>query len=173
MYLVGPTTPTTLHQAEKLILTLRTRALGAPTSGLEIHVQYPLAAQRAFATSLAPKTPSGKPFRFVLLSGGAVVRDQSTRLPPGMSALKKRGQVEQDFVDFAAQNQTNWKCFIARPLMVIMPGSWMGWVIPNGYQIPVAVLAAALVHIAVSGEADQTLQNVDLRRIGQKVMEKR
>ena len=173
MYLVGPTTPTTLHQAEKLILTLRTRALGAPTSGLEIHVQYPLAAQRAFATSLAPKTPSGKPFRFVLLSGGAVVRDQSTRLPPGMSALKKRGQVEQDFVDFAAQNRTNWKCFIARPLMVIMPGSWMGWVIPNWYQIPVAVLAAALVHIAVSGEADQTLQNVDLRRIGQKVMEKR
>ena len=157
----------------RLPLTLRARALGAPTSGVDIHVQYPLAAQRAFATHLASKTPGGKPFRFVLLSGGAIVRDQSTRLPPGLSALKKRGQVEQDFVDFAAQNQSSWKCFIARPLMVIMPGSWMGWMIPSGYQIPVEELGAALVSVAVSGDADQTLANADLRRIGQEAMEKK
>lgn len=49
----------------------------------------------------------------------------------------------------------------------------MGWVIPNGYQVPVGVLAAALVHVAVSGEADQTLQNVDLRRIGQEMIAKK
>jgi hypothetical protein len=151
-------------------LTLRNRALGAPTSSAEIHVQYPLAAQRAFATSLASKTPSGKPFRFVLLSGAAVIRDQNTRLPPGLSGLKKRGQVEQDFVDFEAQNQKTWKSFVARPSMVIMPGSWVSWAIPGGFQIPVGVLAAALVGVAVTGEAEQTLNNVLLVGIGRKAM---
>jgi len=149
-----------------LLLTLHDRALGAPTSNVDIHVQFPLAAQRTFATSLAPKTPSGKPFRFVLLSGAAIVRDQTTRLPPGMSGLKQRGQVEQDFVDFETQNQKTWKSFIARPRMVIMPGSWVSWVIPAWFQIPVEVLGAALVSVAVSGEAEQTLDNAALTIIG-------
>lgn len=154
-------------------LTLCDRALGAPTSGADIHVQYPLAAQRAFATSLAPKTLSGKPFRFVLLSGAAIVRNQSTRLPPGMSGLKQRGQVELDFVDFEAQNQKTWKSFITRPRMVIMPGSWISWVIPTGFQIPVEVLAAALVSVAVTGEAEQTLDNAALTVIGKEAMVER
>jgi hypothetical protein len=153
-----------------LPLTLRDRSLGAPTSSAEIHVQYPLAAQRAFATSLAQRTPSGKPFRFVLLSGGLAVRDQSTRLPSGLSALKKRGQVEQDFVDFEAQNQNIWKSFVARPWMVIMPGSWVGWVLPGGFQIPVEVLAAALVSVVVTAEAEQTMDNALLTKIGRKAM---
>lgn len=154
----------------KHTLTLHQRALGAPTSNIDIHVQYPLAAQRAFATSLAPRTPSGKPFRFVLLSGAAIVRDQTTRLPPGLSGLKQRGQVEQDFVDFEAQNQKVWKSFIARPRMVIMPGSWVSWAIPGGFQIPVEVLGAALVSVAVGEEAEQTLVNAALSRIGRAAM---
>jgi hypothetical protein len=133
-------------------------------------VRYPLAAQRTFATSLAQTTPSGKPFRFVLLSGGAAIRDQSTRLPPGLSGLKKRGQVEQDFVDFEAQNQETWKSFIARPWMVIMPGSWVGWVIPGGFQIPVEVLAAALVSVVVTAEAEQTMDNALLTGVGRRAM---
>lgn len=149
------------------------RALGAPTSNIDIHVQYPLAAQRAFATSLAPKTPSGKPFRFVLLSGAAIVRDQTTRLPPGLSGLKQRGQVEQDFVDFEAQKQKVWRSFIARPRMVIMPGSWVSWAIPGGFQIPVEVLGAALVSVAVGGEAEQTLDNAALTRVGRDAMAKK
>lgn len=146
------------------------RALGAPTSNIDIHVQCPLAAQRAFATSLAPKPPHGKPFRFVLLSGAAIVRDQTTRLPPGFSGLKQRGQVEQDFVDFEAQNQNIWKSFIARPRMVIMPGSWVSWAIPGGFQIPVEVLGAALVSVAVSRETEQTLDNAALTSAGRAAM---
>lgn len=140
------------------------------TSSFLHHIQYPLAAQRAFATSLAPKTPSGKPFRFVLLSGAAIVRDQTTRLPPGLSGLKQRGQVEQDFVDFEAQNPKVWKSFIARPRMVIMPGSWVSWAIPGGFQIPVEVLGAALVSVVVHGDAEQTLDNVALTSIGRAAM---
>ncbi|KAM0716733.1 hypothetical protein Q7P37_008178 [Cladosporium fusiforme] len=141
-------------------------ALGAPTSGSDVHVEYPHAAQRAFSTSLAPKTPTGKPFRFVLLSGGIVVRDQSRRLPPGLGVLKLRGQVEQDFVDFEAQNEKTWKSFIARPWMVVMPGSWMASITPAAYKIPVEVLGAALVEVAVSGCKEQTLDNAALLRVG-------
>ena len=87
-----------------------------------------------------------------------------------MSGLKQRGQVEQDFVDFEAQNPEIWKSFIARPRMVIMPGSWVSWAIPGGFQVPVEVLGAALVSVAVGGEAEQTLDNAALTRVGQAAM---
>jgi hypothetical protein len=109
----------------------------------------------------------------VILSGAAIVRDQTTRLPPGLSGLKQRGQVEQDFVDFEAQNPRIWKSFIARPSMVIMPGSWVSWVIPGWFQIPVEVLSAALVSVAVSGEAEQTLDNAALTSVGRAAMAKK
>jgi hypothetical protein len=172
MYMVGHTS-IEVHRNIQHSLTLHNRALGAPTSNVDIHIEYPHAAQRAFATHLAPKTPSGKPFRFVLVSGAAIVRDQSTRLPPGMSGLKQRGQVEQDFVDFEAQNHNIWKSFIARPRMVIMPGSWASWVIPGGFQIPVEVLGAALVRVAVTGEAEQTLDNAALTSLGREAVARR
>lgn len=106
----------------------------------------------------------------MLLSGAAIVRDQTTRLPPGMSGLKQRGQVEQDFVDFEAQNPKIWKSFVARPRMVIMPGSWVSWAIPGGFQIPVEVLGAALVSVAVGAEAEQTLDNAALTSVGREAM---
>lgn len=106
----------------------------------------------------------------MLLSGAAIVRDQTTRLPPGLSVLKQRGQVEQDFVDFEAQDPKVWKSFIARPRMVIMPGSWVSWAIPGGFQIPVEVLGSALVSVAVGGEAEQTLDNAALTSIGRAAM---
>lgn len=95
------------------------------------------------------------------------MRDQTTTLPPGMAAFKQRGQVEQDFVDFEDQNHGSWKSFIARSWFVTMPGSWMGWLVPNAYQIPVEVLGKALVEVAVNGCDEQTLDNAALRRIGQ------
>lgn len=97
-------------------------------------------------------------------------RDQSTRLPPGMGALKLRGKVEQDFVDFEAQNEKTWKSFVARPWMVVMPGSWVASVVPAAYKIPVEVLGAALVRVAVGGCEQQTLDNVALTRIGEGAM---
>lgn len=50
--------------------------------------------------------------------------------------------------------------------MVIMPGSWVRWAIPGGFQIPVEVLGAALVSVAVGEEAEQTLDNAALTRAG-------
>lgn len=41
------------------------------------------------------------------------------------------------------------------------------WVIPTAYQIPVGVLSAALVKVAVNGNPEQTLDNMALLRTGQ------
>lgn len=87
-----------------------------------------------------------------------------------MATFRQRGQVEQDFVDFEAQSEKSWKCFIARPWMVTMPNSWMGWALPAAYQIPVEVLASALVHIAVKGTAEQTLSNAALMKAGREAV---
>ena len=83
-----------------------------------------------------------------------------------MSGLKQRGQVEQAFVDFEVENRGIWNSFIARPRMVVMPDSWVSWAIPDGFQIPVEVLGAALVSVAIGGEAEQTLDNAALVRVG-------
>lgn len=51
-----------------------------------------------------------------------------------------------------------------------MPGSWVSWAVPGGFQIPVEVLGAALVSVAVGGEAEQTLDNAALTRVGRAAM---
>jgi hypothetical protein len=140
------------------------RALGAPTSNPEIHTQYPLAFRSAFFPTLTPgKTP--KPFHFILVSGVLVVRDQTTRLPPFLSALKQRGVIESDFVDFEAKHPDVWKTFVARPSMVVAEGSWMGSVMPGAVAIGVGILGRALVRLAVEG-GEQTVGNGGLRSMG-------
>lgn len=140
------------------------RALGAPTSNAEVHMQYPLAFRTAFFPTLT-KTTTGEPFHFVLVSGALVVRDQTTRLPPFLSALKLRGTIESDFVDFEAQHPEAWKTFVARPSMVVAEGSWMGSVMPVAVAIDVSVLGRALVRLAAEG-GEQTVGNGGLRGMG-------
>ena len=145
-------------------------ALGSPTSNPEIHTQYPLAFRSAFFPTLthttAAATTPKKPFHFVLVSGAAVVRDQSTRLPPFLSALKLRVTIETDFVEFEAMNPGTWKTFVARPAMVLAEGSWMGMVLPGAVAIEVGVLGRALVGLAVEGGDGQTVGNGGLRALG-------
>ena len=141
-------------------------ALGSPTSNPEIHTQYPLAFRSAFFPTLNPTTTLSKPFHFVLVSGAAVIRDQTTRLPPFLSALKLRGTIETDFVEFEANNPGTWKTFVARPAMVLAEGSWMGMVLPGTVAIEVGVLGRALVRLAVDGGDGQTVGNGGLRALG-------
>ena len=57
--------------------------------------------------------------------------------------------------------------------MVIMPGRWVSWAISDEFQIPVEVLGAALVSVAVSGKAEQTLDNAALMSFGRAAMAKK
>lgn len=142
------------------------RALGAPTSNPEIHTQYPLAFRTAFFPTLTTNnTPGKKPFHFILVSGALVVRDQTTRLPSFLSALKQRGVIESDFVDFEAQHPEAWKTFVARPSMVVAEGSWVGSVLPGAVAIDVGALGRALVRFAAEG-GEQTVGNGGLRGMG-------
>lgn len=150
------------------------RALGAPTSNLEIHSQYPLAFRTAFASTLSPKNntttnPPTKPFRFILLSGALVIRDQTTLLPPGLSALKQRGLIETDFLEFEDNHKGVWESVVARPAMVVVEGGWAGWVLPAGFAIGVGRLGRGLVRVAVegvSGGGGKTIGNGGLRELG-------
>lgn len=46
----------------------------------EIHVDYPLAAAKAFDTAFGAKMPAGKKFRFIFCSGVLAERDQNKSL---------------------------------------------------------------------------------------------
>lgn len=147
---------------------MRHRALGSPTDGMEVHQLYPQAALEAFSTHLAGHTSSGKPFRFLLTSGAAVVSNQSLWLPPGLSVLQKRGQMENEFVDFAAKHEDLWQSFVARPAMVLKPGasSWL----PAMMKIPVEVLGAAMVEAVVSGWEERIKGNGALKAKGEEAL---
>lgn len=144
---------------------IRYRALGSPTDGMEVHQRYPRVALEAFSTHLAAHTSSGKPFRFVLTSGAAVISNQSIWLPPGLSMLQERGKMELEFLEFAAKNQGRWQSFVARPAMVLKPGasSWL----PAMAKIPVEVLGAAMVDAIANGWEEQTKGNGALKARGE------
>lgn len=48
------------------------RALGSPTSGKEVHIDYTWAAINMCKDKLVPELKNGEKFRFVYTSGGAV-----------------------------------------------------------------------------------------------------
>lgn len=79
--------------------------------------------------------------------------------------------MELEFIEFEAKHGATWKVFVARPWMVVMPGSWVSWAIPAAYQIPVEVLGAALVQLGVSAGAEQTLDNTSLKKMGMMVID--
>ena len=56
------------------------RALGSPSSGKEVHVDYTMTAVNAFLTSLVPKLKEGTKFKFVYTSGGLVPYLESNAL---------------------------------------------------------------------------------------------
>lgn len=46
----------------------------------------------------------------------------------------------------------------------------MSWAVPGGFQIPVEVLGAALVSVAVGAESEQTLDNAALTSVGREAV---
>ena len=135
---------------------------------MEVHQQYPRAALEAFSTHLASHTSSGKPFRFLLTSGAAAVKNQSIWLPPGLNLLQKRGKMELEFTEYAAEHADSWQSFVARPAMVLKPGvsSWL----PAGMKIRVEVLGAAMVDAVVNGWEVQTKGNGSLNLRGEEAL---
>lgn len=136
-----------------------------------MHVQYPRVALETFGRELA--SAGGGKFTFLLLSGGLVVRDQERWLPGFLAPLKARGRVETQFVRFEAEHAEVWRSFVARPRMVVRPGSWSASLYPGGVSIGVDVLGAALVDVVVEGGEVRTLENGQLKARGFKALAER
>lgn len=78
------------------------RALGTPTSGREIHMDYAMAAVEALQSTLE----QGQPFRFVLVSGSLVEADQTKTLWL-LSGMRKMRVCLSTLFSFAVARLTN------------------------------------------------------------------
>lgn len=136
-----------------------------------VHADYTLAAVEAFASYLGPRLrEEGKQFCFVYVSGALTVRDQDTSLWFMAAMRKTRGALEVTLEEFEREREGEWKLCIARPGYVTKGEPRMGFAM-NGWYIPQEELAAALVDVAVSGDRQGVLENVDLRQRGKAALE--
>ncbi|OQO11155.1 hypothetical protein B0A48_05411 [Cryoendolithus antarcticus] len=160
-------TPTELEQLQGVSACIW--ALGAPTGGMDIHTLVPRVARDAFFEHLAPAIPGGGPFTFVLTSGLLVVRDQERWLPGFLKPLQIRGKVEGEFAEFEKQHEGKWRTMVARPASVLKEGTTS--MLPYRFQIDSLALGAALVTLASSEDSKgRTLENLELREVGQKAL---
>ncbi|KAK0863875.1 hypothetical protein LTR87_015994 [Friedmanniomyces endolithicus] len=148
--------------------------LGTPTSGMEVHVDYTLAAAEAFVEHVAPvcRETEGKRFTFLYLSGKICERDQSKALWFLADARRMRGAVETELVEMEAKHADVWKSVVARPGGVSKAESTvLKWLAPE-WTIGVAELAASLVDVVVSREGEHFMENGDLRQRGESALQK-
>ncbi|OQO00923.1 hypothetical protein B0A48_13612 [Cryoendolithus antarcticus] len=146
-------------------------ALGGPLSPLEVHSAYPRAALKSFSTSLAPHTPTHKPFHFILLSGALIPRTENGVLSqlPVVKTFVERGHVEQEFEAYSAAHE-DWQTIIVRPSVVVAKNSWPETLLPAQFQIGEEVFAAALVDFAVHGSEEGLLDNAALKEGGERAL---
>lgn len=144
--------------------------LGAATSGMDVHEGYTFAAAEAFASSVAPHTTSGKPFRFLYLSGHLVERDQDKSLWFLGQMRKARGTVETKLVEFEKQHADIWKSFTIRPWVVTDGETMLSRTMP-GYTIPVAELAAGMIEVAMNGSEEHFIESADLKQLGKAALQ--
>lgn len=157
--------------------------LGKATSGKEVHMDFTMAAAKAFAKELSSNLDQGTKLRFVYLSGALAEKDQTKTLWMLGNARRLRvrsslafyiilgltnvqGQVENNMIDIQSQHPDHWESFVARPAYVTIGEPMLRFAMPGSY-IQVEELAAALVDTAVNRSDKQRLENADLRQRGQ------
>jgi len=150
-------------------------AFGSPSSGKDIHVDCVYAAATAFAEKLIPKLPEGSSaFRFISISGGAVVADQSKTVWIMGDIRKSRGAVENRLCgEYVEKYAPKWQTFIPRPNLVTKGKPLHTMVMSNSWFIPVDDLGAAVAELAVKGEWEggrQRLTNLELRKLGEQAL---
>ena len=163
------------------------RALGSPTSGKEVHIDYTNTAIDAFQTSLVPQLKEGQKFRFVYTSGGLVpylasswlfflgswrtLRVSTVSLPCAFKADDMQQEdLDQKILALEKENP-KWESFVVRPWHVVdeEPTSRiklaMGWILRKE-------LGAAMVDAALNSSEQRLLDNAQLREKGQAALSK-
>ncbi|KAK5174214.1 uncharacterized protein LTR77_001294 [Saxophila tyrrhenica] len=162
-------------------------ALGSPTSGKEVHVDYTQTAIKMLLQSVVPEEPTGRPFRFVYTSGGLVpyldsnllfflgeIRKVRVRTRYSISAANspdtQQGKLDQEVLDTETQNPGRWESFVARPWHVVDEPPRIRFLVSNSW-IYKDELGAAMVDAALNGGGERIMDNAPMRERGQKAME--
>lgn len=128
------------------------RALGSPTSGKEVHVDYTNAVLKMCREHLVPQLPQGKKFRFVYTSGGLVPYLDSNALFFLGAARKLRGDMDRAVVKVAEDHPDSWESYIARPWYVLPKRpAVVTAVFGENAWIHIPQLGAAMVDAAMNG----------------------
>ena len=138
----------------------------------EVHVEYPQAAIQPLLANVVPGLQSGKPFRFVYTSGGAVPYLDSPALFFLGAMRKARGDLDREVLATETQNSGRWESFVVRPWFVVDQKPYVGYVFGDNSWVLRTELGAAMVDAAVNGGYDRVINNTQLRSIGQKVLER-
>lgn len=166
------------------------RALGSPTSGKTVHVDYTMKAANTFLESLVPQLKEGQPFRFIYTSGGLVPYLDSPLLfflgsirkvrvsqlllvlhPISRLTRHQQGVLDRDLLAMEDQNPGKWETFVARPWYVVDEPPMISHVLSNSYIFR-KELGAAMVDAALNSGDKRLLPNGDLRAKGQAALAK-
>ncbi|KAL2060307.1 hypothetical protein VTL71DRAFT_9702 [Oculimacula yallundae] len=157
-----------LDGAVGCIWAIGAKSLDAATAR-KVTVDYTLAAVKAFSTLSGSKT---QPFRFVFVSGAAVVRDQKANVWLFPTARKVAGEAEINLLAFAEKSDGKFESFITRPAFVLPKETGLQSLVMSLLpSLKVDALAAALLDTVANGGASRTLENADLARRGKELAE--
>lgn len=146
-------------------------SVGTSLSGKDVHVGYTLAAAKAFADNLAPQLAKENKFRFVYVSSGLSIQDQNNTTWFPTEARKSRGYVEKELVELEQAYEKQWQSINVRPAGVTkVPPEWWVKRLFGEWRIQQDELAAALVELAVQGQAKHWVENEELKQRGSKLI---
>lgn len=149
------------------------RALGSPSSGKTVHIDYTNAATALCLTHLVPLLPKDKPFRFIYTSGGLVPYLDSNLLFFLGSARKLRGEQDRAVLKLSEDHAGKWESYVARPWYVVPERPALASLLGENSYIPIPWLGAAMVDVAVNGAGEGILDNAWMKGKGKEVLDAR
>ena len=136
--------------------------------------EWPLnLAQRLSASPL----PSGRPLRFVYLSGALVEKNPNKSLWFLQEIRRNKGEAEKELAKLAVSRPTTLSCTIVRPAMVYPVGGAMEFIMLAAFSIRVDELAAAMIRTAMeegtggTGPVARTIENGELVNEGRHALQ--
>ncbi|KAI0884956.1 uncharacterized protein GGS22DRAFT_136474 [Annulohypoxylon maeteangense] len=121
-----------------------------------------------------------KPFRWVYISGSSSVRDPAEKPWVLGDYCVMRGDVESKVLTYAKESKGTVEVCVAKPGMIDAPGKGgllmnlvktVGRTLIGLPKVDVGEISAALLDQVVNGFEKDTLQNEDLVRIGQEIIQ--
>lgn len=152
-----------LDGAQACIWTLGKAVMTDMNLAREIHVDYPLAAAKAFDTAFGARMPAGKKFRFIFCSGVLAERDQNKSLWMAGEYRRIRGMAENELVAYAKEHSRTFEAYIVRPGMVVPSDAYLKYMVFGLFSaIKVDALGSAMIETALNGSEKQILENSDM-----------